>query len=626
MSRRALASRLAVVVAAAATAGTAAASTGRLTLTPIGRLAFPDRGFLVDLPHQTSTPAVIVTENGKRVQDPSFVPVAASNQRIGFTLVIDSSDSMHGPAIVRAFSAGRRFVSRTGPNAYIGVISFASRARTLIAPTADHTKVMAALRYVPATAAGTHVYDALRQALAQLDHQDVSAGAILLLSDGADTGSRTTAASVIAQARAQHVRIFSVGLRTATFRAVPLTALATGTNGAVTEVASSAKLSRIYDAIGRQLANEYVLRYRSTAKLGQKVAVRVRVDRAAGAFAYVVAPVDAGTPYRRSFASRFWLSRLSLILVAVLAMLLVFGCIAGALRADPATLVTRMADFVSIHEPVAAEDQLRRKRLRRPSELVAAQAEKRLSRTAWWTRFKEELEIAEVDMPAEQIVSGALIAAVLLFVVLLVTVPVFSPFALAVPLMVRALCSRKLRKVRDAFASQLPDNLQVLASALRAGHSFVGAFAVVAADADEPSKREFQRVVADEQLGVSIDQALFEVARRMAHSDLEQVALVAELQRQTGGNTAEVLDRVVDTIRARFDLRRLIQTLTAQGRMARWIVSLLPVALGALISLVNPSYMKPLLTTTGGQAALAVAAVMVIAGSLVIKRIVDIKV
>ena len=86
----------------------------------------------------------------------------------------------------------------------------------------------------------------------------------------------------------------------------------------------------------------------------------------------------------------------------------------------------------------------------------------------------------------------------------------------------------------------------------------------------------------------------------MENSDLEQVALVAALQRETGGNTAEVLDRVSDTIRERFELRRMVKTLTTQGRMSRWVVSFLPVGLLALITLINPNYMAPLYTNTPG--------------------------
>src|SRR5205823_14096787 len=115
---------------------------------------------------------------------------------------------------------------------------------------------------------------------------------------------------------------------------------------------------------------------------------------------------------------------------------------------------------------------------------------------------------------------------------------------LVVPFGVRAFVKRKVKRKRDLFAEQLPDNLQVLASALRAGHSFIGALSVVVEDAPEPSRSEFRRVVADEQLGVSLDDALHVVVERMENRELEQVALVAALQRQSGGNTAEVLDRV----------------------------------------------------------------------------------
>jgi tight adherence protein B len=177
-----------------------------------------------------------------------------------------------------------------------------------------------------------------------------------------------------------------------------------------------------------------------------------------------------------------------------------------------------------------------------------------------------------------------------------------------------------------AFSEQLPDNLQVMASAMRAGHSFIGALAVVVDDSPEPSASEFRRVVADEQFGVPLEDALRTVVERMDNRDLAQVALVAALQRETGGNTAEVLERVTETIRERFDLRRLVKTLTAQGRMSRWVVSALPVGLLLIITAINPQYMKPLFEHPIGRLLLVAAAVLVVGGSLVIKRIVNIKV
>src|SRR5207237_10920734 len=158
-------------------------------------------------------------------------------------------------------------------------------------------------------------------------------------------------------------------------------------------------------------------------------------------------------------------------------------------------------------------------------------------------------------------------------------------FALVVPYLSREWVIRTLAHRRNRFAEQLPDALQVIGSALRSGHSFAGALAVVVESASEPMKSEMQRVVADEQLGVPIQDSLGVVAQRMASRDVEQLALVAQLQREAGGDAAEVVDRVAETVRERFDLKRLIQTLTMQGRMSRWIVSALPIVIVIAVAL-----------------------------------------
>jgi tight adherence protein B len=215
---------------------------------------------------------------------------------------------------------------------------------------------------------------------------------------------------------------------------------------------------------------------------------------------------------------------------------------------------------------------------------------------------------------------------VLTIVLLGMIAPVFALIGLLVPFVTRALVQRKLRQVRDTFADQLAPNLQVLASALRVGHSFVAAFNVVVENATEPSRSELLRVVADERLGVPPEVSLRRVAERMASRDLEQVALLAELQRTAGGNSAEVLDTVVDTLRERADVRRLIRTLTAQGRLARWILSGLPPVAGLVFFLVDPVAIRPMIESGVGQAGLVLAAFLVVTGSLVIQKIIDIKV
>ena len=186
-----------------------------------------------------------------------------------------------------------------------------------------------------------------------------------------------------------------------------------------------------------------------------------------------------------------------------------------------------------------------------------------------------------------------------------------------------ALLRRKLKRLRDDFNDQLPANLQVLASALRAGHSFSGALGVVVENAHEPARSELMRILRDDQFGVPPEEAIRSVARRMASRDLEQVALLAELQRTSGGNAAEVLDTVVFTIRERSELRRLVRTLTAQGRMSRWVVSALPVALLAIITLINPEYMSPLYHTSTGHMLIGIGLTMISIGSLILRKMVS---
>ena len=144
--------------------------------------------------------------------------------------------------------------------------------------------------------------------------------------------------------------------------------------------------------------------------------------------------------------------------------------------------------------------------------------------------------------------------------------------------------------------------------------------------ASDPMKSELQRVIAAEQLGAPLDDALSVAVARMDSRDLEQLAFVARLQRETGVGAAEVIDHVTDTVRERSELRRLVKTLTAQGRLSRWIVTVLPVGLLGVILVLDPGYIHPLLSHSFGRVLLVGAGLLVVAGSIAIGRIVDIEV
>jgi tight adherence protein B len=613
-----------------AEAALAAAPTGglRAGLIEAGGARFPDRAFVLTLParQRLSPRQVHVFENGTPVPGVSLVPVAEGGQTdFGVVLVIDASNSMKGRAIADATAAARAFAARRAANQRLAIVTFNSKTSVLLPFTTDADAIAAALANPPALAQGTHLYDGVATGLRLLRSAKIAAGSVIVLSDGADTGSRVSLAGAVAQARADRVRVFSVGIRSSSFRAAPLTKVAAATSGDYSEARSTADLARLYAELGAQLSSDYLLRYRSHAGPNVRIRVEVRVDGipTAAVSGYRTPPLPQGPaakPYHRPLSVTIWQSGVTMLIVAFLtAALLAFGVLT-IVRPRRGNLKSRMADFISLRIGNEADD------IRLTGRMFAG-AERSLETTKWWARFVDTLELAEIRMPAVHVLLWTFVGT--FFTMWLLTVLggslLFGVLGLAVPFAVRVLIVRRVTKKRARFADQLPDNLQVLASALRAGHSLVGALSVVVDDAAEPSRTEFRRVVADEQLGVPLEAALEVVVLRMDNRDLAQIGLVAALQRQTGGNMAEVLDRVTETIRERAELRRMVQTLTAQGRMSRWVVSLIPVGLLVAISALNPTYVGPLFTETFGRVLLVVAAVMVVMGSLVIKRIVNIK-
>jgi tight adherence protein B len=251
-----------------------------------------------------------------------------------------------------------------------------------------------------------------------------------------------------------------------------------------------------------------------------------------------------------------------------------------------------------------------------------------ITRSPLLEKVRGELEVAEINLTPERLAAVVFVGTVVAMWLLETSTHslVGMLLGLAVPFVALMFVRYRASRQRRAFSEQLPDNLQVVASAMRAGQTFVGALAAVVEDAPEPSRRELRRAITDESLGVPLSEALSGVTERMRSGDFQHVAVVAALQRETGGNTAEVIDLVADTIRDRIELRRMVRSLTAQGRLAGTVLSLLPVGLLVIISLINPGYTRPLFHTTIGLVALGVGGALSGLGSFLINKIVSIKV
>jgi tight adherence protein B len=628
--RRLLALGLVTVGAATLAAGGHAARKAGFRVTPLSTIQFPDRAFVVA--STTKAPLVPeqirVEESGRSVGRFSIVPASKTSERtFGVVLVIDASNSMRGAAIRGAVAAARAFAARSARGQALGLVIFNRTVRVVTRPTTDKKVIASSLRSLPQLAEKTHLWDAAVRAIGLLRAAKITAGTVVLLTDGRDVGSRLNQAEVVATARAAGVRVFAVGLRSAQFRRAPLEALARSTYGGFAEAASAAGLASIYGALSGRLAREYLLRYRSTAGPGKTVEVAITVAGFPGVARsrYETPVADTAAPFHRSPLDRFVSSPASVAFLSLLAAALAWFGMSSILRRSRSSVRFRVGEFVSLRGTTSGTDEASLKVRQRLLSHALLTAERALQRAPWWERFKEELEIGEFPVRPVPLAAATATASVGLALLGLAS-PVLTLLALAPPLVVRAAYKEKLRRRRRAFEEQLPDNLTVLAASLRAGHSFVGGLSSVLDQADEPSASELRRAIADEQLGVPVEDALLRVAHRMANGDLEQVALVASLQRETGGNTAEVLDTVVNSIRERFQLRRLVRALTAQGRMARWILSALPLVVVGWMAIVNPHYLSPLLHTTGGQVLVVVATVMVIVGFVAIKRITEIEI
>lgn len=592
-----------------------------IQLTPVERLGFPDRAYIVDLnrDENLSAKSLRVSENGAPVLHFTISPLAGSSIDSAVMLAIDASNSMAGSPYRSAVNAARAFaLGRTGAER-IGIVAFNHDVQVIQKPTLNSDELSAALDRRPALAYGTHIYDGVMESLAVLGEAHASTGAIVLLSDGADVGSKVGLEQAVGLARSHHVRIFTVGLVTKSYDSTPLRALAEETGGSYYEAASVVELTPIYLALGQRLASQYLLKYRSEAVPSSSVTLRLALEGVGSATDDYTAPSPSElAPFHRSLFNRFVLSQGAIAALSLLVAGVVGGILMLVFARSRSGMVGRVEEFLGGRRPA---DQLRK------SGRNARSAFSRSRRAqGWLAQLDRKLEIAGIGLTATRVTVLTAAATVCATLVLVLISPIMFVLALLIPIFGRSWVERRLRGVRDEFADQLPANLQVLASGMRSGHSFSGALTVMVENADEPSQRELRRAVSDHQLGIPADEAVRRVADRMASRDLHQVALLSELQRTSGGNAAEVLDTVVETIRERAEVRRLIRTLTAQGRMARWILTALPVFVAVLLTLIQPDVMRPLYTTAAGHVALVIAALMVVSGSIVIQKIVDIEV
>jgi tight adherence protein B len=600
------------------------ASAASVQVTPADAV-FPQRALVVSGTGLGGLTAgrVRVVENGVPVRAVSVRSLEQpSANDSGVVLVIDVSP--HVSSIEHAVAAARVLASKRPSREVLGIVEADAQPPVSLSLTTDPQSISSALAKAPVMSRhGLHMYDAVLSALGMLRSAHVAAGSVIVLSDGADRGDARTLRQIANVAGGGHIRIFAVGIPSPHFDGHALTALA-GVSGGQFVKAGSARLSQVFGAIQTRLADQYLIRYFSSQSAGRRIPASIRIDGIPGTFdiSYSTPPVGAGSLTAHSLRHEtFWTSTGAALLVS-LACALLLGLAILLLISRREAVAARVGGFVN---PSVASPPKQRSLVQRA---LGDPRLRRGERLRWLDALALEFDIARIKISPGRLALLTLGGMVVLGWLLVgaTSSAAAALLALAVPVAVVVGIRFQAGRQRREFEQQLPENLQVIASALRAGHTFLGSLGVMAEDAPEPSRRELRRALADEQLGVPLVDALQRVGTRMKSVDFQQVTLVATLQRDSGGNTAEVIDVVSDTIRDRLDLRRLVRSLTAQGRLAGLMLSGLPVLLLIAISLINPGYIKPLFHTILGIIALTIAGVMVTSGSLIIKRIVNIEV
>ena len=415
--------------------------------------------------------------------------------------------------------------------------------------------------------------------------------------------------------------------------------------GGETVPSSAENLEALFGALGRNLASQYVVDLALPPGVGSEVDFRltVRANRAVGEYrnrrffvgsqaSPATVPVPAELP-RAPALSRLeseqgrYIAAICGFAAMLLVFLLLFG--PGWRGARPYRALRQRLSPYSLTAAIVDD--------RRPTAFgssewagrATAMAETLVRRGNLEETFLDRLEAAGLNMRVAEFVLvslgsafippllGLILTQNLLLAVLTVLLGTVGPF-----LYLAVMASRRQAK----FDEQLPGTLQLVAGALQAGHSLQQAMDTVVHEASDPIAGEFQRVLTEARLGRPLEEAFEAMAKRTRSVDFEWTVMAIRLQRQVGGNLAEVLSTVSQTIRDRYTLKRQVRALSAEGRLSSLILSVLPVLLFVALLAFNPVFLRPLFTTTVGIMMMAGAAVLMVLGIFWLKKITEIKV
>jgi len=521
-------------------------------------------------------------------QNATAAPAPARHPPVVMVL-LDTHQAHPGQRIPgRRLVGARAYVGALPANVRVGLITFNARWKLLLPPTADRSRMLQALRSAQATGPNsTAIYAAITGAELLLRRVGAKPGRLVILSNAEDVISRPSfAPTVPTDVVAWHFDSDD--------NIVELHALAAASRGRVAAPTQAPSLSQSFPPPATPPAS-------------------------APASAPAPRPASASAGSRDS-----WLLIGALACVFLALLVIAMRVLRPLTRADPRRLANQIDRYGPRQAPSEPEAE------GRAARTVLGWASSLLRSTKTERGLAERLDWAGITRsPAEWLLltgCGCVVLAGVLTVLThnaLLSVPAG---VLAGWLATRGYVSHKIRRRRNAFSEQLPDVLQLIAGSLQSGFSLPQALDAVVREDTQPAAAEFSRALAEARIGADLEDALQRIADRMDSTDLRWTVMAIRIQRQVGGNLAEVLLTTMGTMRERAFLRRQVRALSAEGRLSAYILIALPILVGAWFFYSDPKYMRILYTTVPGLIMFVGSAALVVLGGFWMRRLIDIEV
>lgn len=635
MPRRLLAYALVLTLLAATPAWAAGLALG---VQGVDTEDYPDVRVSVTVPAEllgeNGEAAFSVTENGRPVELRAEERVSEAEEPVDVVLTIDTSGSMKGASLEAAKSAALEFVDAMQSPNRVAIVAFHTTARVVARFTDDDAVLSAAIEGLEA-GGETAAYDSLVAAATLAGEAGTNVKGIVFLSDGGDTMSRTSLDESVRLVQKAGAPVYAVSLPSYEADPEVLRAVASQTGGRQVAIDDIASLPSLYRDIAEEIQTSYVLVYQSrrpqTKDLEIGIEAIVRED-SASAVTLVENPRFEDVPTDAAEVLAVPANDLvsfgaAVGLVWVSGMLLVVGLALMVIR--PRTTIDQLRFYEQLRatsgELPTADDATGEGLRQRMVGAVGYVA----GRRGLTGMVRERLERAGLPLRSAEYITAHItlvVAAGVAAQVLTGNLALAAVVVLVVTLVPMLYIDMKARSRQQAFEEQLPQILNLIAGSLRAGWGLLQSIDMVVNETLPPASVEFRRVQTEARLGMPVEESLRTMAERVGSDDFAWAVSAIAIQREVGGNLAEVLDVVAATIRDRSALRRQVSSLTAEGRLSAIILIALPFVEALVLFAVNPSYMGIMFSSPLGWLMTAGGLLLLLVGSVWLTRAMKVEV